>query len=46
MRTAHARKVDYEGDIRDEANWMNRHALVGVETISCATASSRLSMSP
>jgi hypothetical protein len=32
MRTAHARKVDYEGDIRDEANWMNCHALVGVET--------------
>jgi len=33
MRSAHARGVYYDGDIRDDAVWMACHALVGVETM-------------
>lgn len=33
MRTAHYRRVAYEGDERPRADWMRCHALVGVETM-------------
>jgi hypothetical protein len=35
MRSAHSRWVEYGDDIRDQADWMKIHALVGVETLVC-----------
>jgi hypothetical protein len=35
MPTAHSRYVEYGDDVRDEADWMKIHLLVGVETLVC-----------
>jgi hypothetical protein len=35
MRTAHSRYVEYGDDVREDADWMKMHVLVGVETLVC-----------
>ena len=35
MRTAHSRWVEYGYDMREAADWMKIHALVGLETLIC-----------
>lgn len=38
MRTAHSRFIEYGDDVRDGADWMEVHALVGAETLICMAA--------
>jgi hypothetical protein len=35
MRSAHSRYVEYGDDVRDAADWLKMHVLVGVETLIC-----------
>jgi hypothetical protein len=35
MRSAHSRYVEYGDDVRDAADWLKMHVLVGVKTLIC-----------